>query len=147
MVRSHRLGATLFAVLLFAVQPNASVAAARPAVHGLTCKPDEKAWLTTTLFFGRSIKAGGTVSDLDWLSFLSAQIVPRFPDGFTVADAQGFWRGADGGTKVERSKMLIIAHPPGDSVESRFDEIIDAYKKRFSQNSVLKTVASTCIRF
>ncbi|MEM7427053.1 MAG: DUF3574 domain-containing protein [Pseudomonadota bacterium] len=104
-------------------------------------------WLTTTIFFGRSIASGGTVSDLDWLSFLSAEIVPRFPDGFTVTDAQGFWRGPDGDTKVERSKMLIVAHAPGQANETLFDEIIDAYKTRFKQKSVLKTVSDTCVRF
>lgn len=139
--------ASLFVAFTLLLGPAVGHSAERPAVHGLVCKPDEQAWLTTTLFFGRSIKSGGTVSDLDWLSFLSAEIIPRFPDGFTVTDAKGYWRGREGETKVERSKMLIVAHTPGAAEEKKFDEIIEAYKERFNQNSVLKTVASTCIRF
>ena len=48
---------------------------------------------------------------------------------------------------THRTKMLIIAHAPDGKTEALFDEIIDAYKARFKQDSVLKTVARTCIRF
>ena len=138
--------ATLIGAL--AVSPAASVSAAeRTQAATLVCQSGEQDWLTTTLFFGRSIQSGGTVSDVEWLSFLSAEIIPRFPDGFTVSDAQGFWRGSTGDTKVERTKMLIVAHPPKGAAEELFDEIIDAYKERFKQKSVLKTVARTCVRF
>ena len=143
----HLLAAGVVTSLLAAITLTSLSAAERPQAAALVCKADEQAWFTTTLFFGRSIQSGGTVSDVEWLAFLSAEIIPRFPDGFTVSDAQGFWRGSAGDTKVERSKMLIVAHPPKGEAEALFDEIIDAYKERFKQKSVLKTVARTCIRF
>lgn len=147
MSRGSRIAALLIGLAAAFTASGSLNATERLTASVLACTPAEKAWLTTTLFMGRSIRTGGTVSDVEWLSFLSAEIIPRFPKGFTVTDAQGFWRGDNGGTKVERTKMLIVAHPPDEKTEALFDEIIAAYKTRFKQDSVLKTVARTCIRF
>ena len=47
----------------------------------------------------------------------------------------------------ERSKMvLILAEPDADAL-TRLDEIVEEYKRRFSQESVLRVTDSACVAF
>ena len=75
-------------------------------------------------------------------------MTPRFPDGFTVIDAKGQWR-APGGQKIssERSKVVMIAMPPGADNDARLQQIIEAYKTRFKQQSVGLIVRPACVSF
>jgi len=68
--------------------------------------------LRAELIFGRSIKGGDVVSEAAWRRFLDEEVTPRFPDGFTVIDGRGQWRG-EGQTKIvkEASKVLVVAMP------------------------------------
>lgn len=114
---------------------------------GVACSAGEEAWLSTSLFFGRSISDGGAVSDAEWLGFVEAEIAPRFPAGFTVLDGNGFWRKADGTLGQEASKVLVVLHAPSPSQGPAFEAIIAAYKSQFRQKSVLKSVSAACIKF
>lgn len=58
------------------------------------------------LFFGRNMPGGQVVSDSAWINFLSEVVTPRFPDGLTVFQAAGQWRGADG--KIEREASFVL---------------------------------------
>ena len=75
-------------------------------------------------------------------------MTPRFPDGFTVFDATGQWR-APGSDKIarERSKVVTIAMPPGADNDGRLQQIIEAYKTRFKQQSVGLIVRPACVSF
>ena len=99
--------------------------------------------MVADLLFGRT-----HVSEASWARFLAAEVTPRFPDGFTVIDAKGQWR-APGGEKIsrERSKVLMIAMPPGADNDDRLQQIIDAYKTRFRQQSVGLIVRPACVSF
>ncbi|MCY4654064.1 MAG: DUF3574 domain-containing protein [Dehalococcoidia bacterium] len=99
------------------------------------------------LFMGRSTADGMTVSDDEWAAFLEDTVTPRFPDGLTVLDAAGQWRGSDGVIQKEQSKLLIILAPPGDEPSRLISEISEAYKVRFSQESVLKVIGNECVSF
>ena len=99
------------------------------------------------LFMGRSGSEGEVVDDEAWDTFLADTVSPRFPDGLTVFDGRGQWRGADGLIKKERSKLLVILAQPGDDKMRLIDEISDEYKHRFSQESVLQVVDETCVSF
>ena len=74
--------------------------------------PGGTAQVQDTLYFGMS-KKDGVVTDAEWQAFVDEAITPRFPDGLTVFDARGQWRGADGAIGRERSKALLIVHAPG----------------------------------
>ena len=99
------------------------------------------------LFFGRSRAGVEVVSDSEWRSFLAEEITPRFPDGLTVLDAAGQWRGPSGMIERERAKMLVVLTAPGEDGMRRTDEIAEAYKHTFGQSSVLRTVTSACASF
>ena len=99
------------------------------------------------LFMGRGGDQGEVVDDAAWAAFLADIVTPRFPDGLTVLDGQGQWRGEAGLVQMERSKLLVILAPPGDEPVRLLDEISDEYKRRFDQESVLRVVYDTCVSF
>ena len=71
-------------------------------------------FIRTELYFGRNIPSGGTVSDADWQKFVDEVVTPRFPDGLTVLDADGQWRGKDGSIAREESKVIVLLYPRKD---------------------------------
>ena len=99
------------------------------------------------LFFGRSTADGAEVSDEAWSAFLADTVTPRFPDGLTVLDAAGQWRGDSGAVQRERSKVLWILAAPGDETLRLIDEISQEYERRFNQESVLRIHGTACASF
>ena len=99
------------------------------------------------LFMGRNGPDGEVVADAAWDTFLTDTVTARFPDGLTVLDGRGQWRGSDGLIKKERSKLLVILAQPGDDKMRLINEISDEYKRRFSQESVLQVVDDACVSF
>jgi hypothetical protein len=100
------------------------------------------------LMFGRKIGDRTGVSDAAWSRFVDREITPRFPDGLTVIDARGQWRDRDRNRIVrEPSKLVQIVLPGGDGDQQRLNEIAEAYKVRFRQQSVLIIVRPACVAF
>ena len=112
-----------------------------------SCPEGTEEFTEYQLFMGRNGPEGEIVDDEAWDTFLADTVTPRFPDGLTVVDGRGQWRGADGLIKKERSKLLVILAQPGDDKTRLIDEISDEYKRRFSQESVLRVVEDTCVSF
>ena len=48
---------------------------------------------------------------------------------------------------MERSKLLVVLVPPGDDGVRLIGEVSDEYKRRFSQESVLRVVYDACVTF
>ena len=92
----------------------------------------------------QSIAGGGEVSDADWASFLATEVTPRFPDGLSVVDAAGQWRGPSGEIARERSKLLVVIVFDAPAHGPRVQAVIDAYLKRFRQQEVLRTERPVC---
>jgi hypothetical protein len=110
------------------------------------CPPPAQAAPIVELFFGRGLPEGGEVGEGQWRRFLDEVVTPRFPDGLTVIDAAGQWRGRDG-IEQERSKILLIVAVDARDLDARLDAVIAAYKLRFHQQSVLRVDGSTCVVF
>jgi hypothetical protein len=91
-----------------------------------------------TLYFGTQKPEGGVVSDAEWQSFLADEITSRFPSGLTTWEASGQWRDAHNAIERERTHIVQIVHPHSAEDEGRIAVIIEAYKKRFAQESVLR---------
>lgn len=102
---------------------------------------------TAELVFGRNIGAAAGVSDADWQAFLDAEVTPRFPDGLTVTDAAGQWRGVNGVVVAEPSKTLLLVLKGDPDERARIDAIRAAYKARFQQESVLLIERPACVGF
>ena len=115
--------------------------------RSLSCPEGTERWVEYRLFMGRGGPDGEVVDDEAWDVFLEEEVTPRFPDGLTVVDGEGQWRGADGLIKQERSKVLVILAPPEGDAKARLDEISREHKQRFSQEAVLQTVDEACVAF
>lgn len=97
--------------------------------------------IRTELYFGMSRPDGGVVSDEQWGRFLDTAITPRFPEGLTVLDASGQYRMTSGVLVKERTKLLVIVHPP--AADSLLTQICRLYAAAFNQESVMK-VSGSC---
>lgn len=98
------------------------------------------------MYFGRNIGGELGVSEDAWDAFVDAEITPRFPDGLTVADAEGQWRDTETGAVVrEPSKRLTLFLT--DEVRDRdaLEAIADAYKAQFQQQAVALVVERSCV--
>ena len=98
------------------------------------------------LYFGLSTSQG-PVTPAQWDSFLSQEVTPRFPDGLTVWDAKGQWRDSKGVIGKEPSKVLLLIHPDNAAVDKAIQAVIDVYKAKFHQESVLRVRSRPEIKF
>lgn len=109
------------------------------------CSATQEPAIQDTLYFGTGIPGGGTVTAEDWSSFVTAVVTPRFPQGLTVSQAAGQWRGDDGVIVQESSYVLQLVHP-GDAANSQaVAAVADAYKAQFRQEAVLRVSERVCI--
>ena len=99
-----------------------------------------------SLYFGTA-KPTGVVTPTEWAEFLKSTVTPRFPQGLTVWEASGQWRGADGELVREASHVLNLVHPDDTANEKAVLEIVAAYKVQFQQEAVLRTKAHACTSF
>jgi hypothetical protein len=131
-------------IVLFAVV----MAAGCTAYHGATNSGDGSSWVREELYFGSDIPTGGMVTDSLWEDFLNTEVVPRFPEGFTTIPAIGRYRYATGEIMKEPTKIMIIFYSPESSQDSvKVGEIIQSYKTRFSQESVLRARTKVQAKF
>lgn len=99
------------------------------------------------LYFGRNIGDSAVVSDSAWASFVRETITPSFPEGATVWDAAGQWRAPDGTVVRERSFVVELLHLVTPDVERRVQLVMNDYKRRFAQQSVLRMVTNVRASF
>jgi hypothetical protein len=100
----------------------------------------------TTLYLGRGIPGGGEVGDAALARFVAEEVVPRFPDGFTLLDATGHWRDTVTGAGVrETTVLLVVLHPP--SQRAATEAIAVAYAERFGQQAVLRVETGAVVSF
>lgn len=79
----------------------------------------------------------GAIDDAEWQRFLRDSVTPRFPDGLTVYDTRGQWRGADGRVVRESSRVVEIVHDDGEDGRRRIAGIAEDYRQRYRQEAVL----------
>jgi hypothetical protein len=129
--------AAIFLVLLFCSSAGAQS----------ECRGGLEARQVAELLFGRKIGERLGVSAAQFERFVDREISPRFPDGLTVLDARGAWRDSTRKIVHEPSKLVEIVLPgkPGDIDDLK--AIAQAYKERFSQQSVGIVVRPACVSF
>jgi hypothetical protein len=116
-----------------------AAAACAPAIQSNGLQPV----VTERLYFGRNVAQTVGVTDSAWSVFVTDVVSARLPHGFTFWIAEGGWRGADGRATHEPSFVLEVVHPArSDSTEAAIVAIIAEYKRRFSQESVLRVVTA-----
>jgi Protein of unknown function (DUF3574) len=97
----------------------------------------EQTRVSDRLYFGR-VHAAGIVGEEEWAAFLAEEVTPRFPEGLTVWLADGQWRdGTNRLTVREPTFVLEVVHSHRSNRDAQLKAIVTAYKRRFSQQSVL----------
>jgi hypothetical protein len=90
------------------------------------------------LFFGLHGSAG-MLSEHEWALFLADVVTPRFPDGLTVFEASGQWRGPASRLEQEPARVVEIVHDDSANAKSFINQIVMVYKARYQQQSVMVT--------
>ncbi len=105
-----------------------------------------KMYARTELLFGLS-KPDGVVTEEEFQDFIDTEVTPRFPDGLSLVTARGQYRGSSGVIVLEQSKILILFYPFSKESSNAVEQIRDAYKRTFQQESVLRIDEKSCISF
>jgi hypothetical protein len=104
-------------------------------------------WARTELYFGTNTP-DGVISDEEFAAFVNDVVTPRFPDGLTLLTGDGQFRNSAGEIIKERSKVLIVLYPLTDTDANReIEEIREAYKAQFEQESVLRVDSLSGVSF
>ncbi len=101
----------------------------------------------TDLFFGMNRSQGGVVTPQEFQDFIDGKVTPRFPDGLTVVEAKGQFRGASGSTEREDSRILILLYSLDKRTNDLIEQIREDYRVEFGQESVLRVDESSCVSF
>jgi Protein of unknown function (DUF3574) len=109
----------------------------------MDCGASSVPQIRTTLYFGLS-RPKGSVSELEWQIFLRDEVTKRFPDGFTVWQAEGQWLTPAGSIDREQSKVLLLVHADTEAARQSVQAVIQSYRKTFEQQSVLWENARVC---
>lgn len=115
--------------------------------HPLGCSGDEERLVRETMYFGAGIPNGGEVDDGAWEAFAAEVITPAFPQGYTMIDAHGAWRGKDGATRSERSRIVVIVHTDAARENAAVRELARRYREQFRQEAVLRERTAVCAAF
>lgn len=86
----------------------------------------------------------GEVRPTEWRTFLDEEVTPRFPDGLSVIDIYGQYRNRQGAIGRERSKLLVIVVFDAPAHGARVQAIVDSYRRRYRQESVLRVERPIC---
>jgi len=111
--------------------------AVQTAAPASTCAPPLKPAVEVDLYFGE-------ISAPQWTAFLDEEVTPRFPDGLSVIDVNGQYRSRRGTIGRERSKLLVIVVFDAPAHASRVQAIVDSYRQRYKQESVLRVERPVC---
>ena len=100
----------------------------------------------STLYFGMQTPSS-LVSAAAWQRFVDEVVTPRFEAGLTHWPASGQWKSADGEILREPSRVLLLLHPGDRASRDGIDRIVEEYRTRFDQESVLVTGQRVCASF
>ncbi|TAL30063.1 DUF3574 domain-containing protein [Phenylobacterium sp.] len=109
----------------------------------LACPAGQSTLRTAQLFLGA--KPPAKVSDNDIRRFVDAEVTPRFPDGVTVVDGGGQWRGDENRMIREAAKVVMIVLPETGDPAAKVEQVRNAYRARFKQDSVVLMPPPACV--
>lgn len=102
-------------------------AAAQAPTPGWQATPwADSVMLRSELRFDLESPDGTGVSNQQWARFVADAILPRFPDGLTVLNAETVGKAGTAG-----ARMVLIVHPNTPDATTKLGEIKAAYAQRF----------------
>jgi hypothetical protein len=135
-------GVVLASLLAGCAAPQALPPAPAPA-----CPAGSSQAVLADAFFGRNIGPRLGVTEAAWRGFVDTELTPRFPDGLSVTDVAGQFRGANGVIVHEPAKRLTLVLTDPVPQRTALAAAVAAYKARFQQESVLVSETVACVAF
>ncbi|HEX5378669.1 MAG TPA: DUF3574 domain-containing protein [Phenylobacterium sp.] len=112
------------------------------------CPAGQQPMRTAQLFFGQNIGGKPGISDAEFRKFTDEELTSRFPQGLTVLDGGGQWKGPDNKLIREAAKVVVLVLPArGGDVTRKLGEVRQAYVQRFRQDSVMLVTQKACVAF
>ncbi len=87
------------------------------------------------------------VTEDEFKGFLDSEVTPLFPDGLTLLTGAGQFKNSSGTIIREGFKLLILLYPFKSESTRAIEQIRDAYKSTFQQESVLRVDEPSCVSF
>ena len=109
----------------------------------LACPVGQSELRTAQIFLGA--QAATKVSETEIRKFVDAEVTPRFPNGVTVVDGGGQWKGADNRMIREAAKVVLIVLPEKGDPHTQVEAVRSAYRTRFKQDSVVILPPPACV--
>lgn len=109
----------------------------------LACPAGQSQLRTAQLFLGA--KPPARVSDAEIRRFVDAEVTPRFPEGVTVVDGGGQWRGDENRMIREAAKVVLIVLPEKGDPVGKVEQVRAAYRAKFKQDSVVVLPPPACV--
>lgn len=109
-----------------------------------TCPKGQQDMRSAQLFLGRKDPTA-PVTEVQVRRFIDQEITPRFPDGVTVLDGGGQWRGPDDRLLRNAVKVVLFILPAKGDILTRIDAVRAAYQTQFRQESVLILTQPACV--
>lgn len=105
-------------------------------------------WQETDLYFAIARVGDTTAGEAVWRRFTAAEVIPRFPSGFTIVPAIGTWRADASGSAPELdSRVLVILHPPTREADERIEAIRRTWREQTGAQSVLRSDHAARVSF
>lgn len=141
----------LLAAAACTVPQQASLSTASSQLQGDAAHPDQtRNWVRTELYFGTGLadEPGQGISEAQWRAFLDREVSPRFPDGLSVFELYGQWRGK-GEQRIERlrSKQIVLLYPDLPQQRADIEAIRAAWKQMTGDQSVLRVTQPADVSF
>jgi hypothetical protein len=115
------------------------VSASKPA----GCPAGQAPLRTAQLFLGSGKPA--VLTDGDLRRFVDQEVTPRFPDGVTVVDGGGQWKGSENRMIREASKVVLVVLPTAGDRQGKVEAVRTAYRTRFKQEPVVVLPPPACV--
>ena len=99
-----------------------------------------------TAMFGLN-QGGQRIAEPAWASFEARELTARFPAGYSLSEATGSWRNAEGRIGREPSRFFFVLAPAAEATAARakLDAARAAYRREFAQESVGLRVQPACV--
>lgn len=81
--------------------------------------------------------------DRDLRRFVDKEVTPRFPDGVTIVDGGGQWKGSENRLIREASKVLLVVLPSSGG-GAKVDAVRTAYRTKFKREPVVVLPPPAC---
>ena len=113
------------------------------SVRSQACPAGQDQVRTAQLFLGA--KPPAKLSDADLRAFVDREVTPRFPEGVTIVDGGGQWKGSADQLVREAAKVVLIVLPAKGDAIARIETVRTAYRARFQQDTVVVIPQPACV--